>query len=171
MALIFYLFLFVLILQRLAELYLAHQNSQKVIALGAKEYGSSHYPWIVLLHTTFLCSLIWECSQQKYIVSEYWRFGVVLLIFAEVLRYWAIYSLGFLWNTRILVVPNMNLVRTGPYRYWKHPNYLAVILEFVAIPLIWDAWRTMFFFSLLNFILLSIRVRCEEQSLKIAAGH
>ena len=81
------------------------------------------------------------------------------------LRYWAIATLGPRWNTRVLVVPGLPAVDAGPYRYLKHPNYLAVILEIAALPLVHGAWLTAVVFSVANAALLRVRIRCEEAAL------
>jgi methyltransferase len=90
---------------------------------------------------------------------------VFIFLFAQILRYWAIITLGIFWNTRIIVLKNSELIKKGPYKYIKHPNYLAVVLEFLTIPLIFSLYITSITFSLLNLIVLWRRVRIEESVL------
>ena len=91
-------------------------------------------------------------------------------LLVQPLRYWAIFTLGTNWNTRILVVPGSKLVRSGPYRYFPHPNYVVVAVEVLTFPLIFGAWITAIVFSLLNAALLSVRIRTENRALKELTG-
>lgn len=158
-------FLGFLVLQRMAELMLAGRNARLLRARGARESGASHYKWLVILHTLFPIALATEVmvlGARPGLLAPLW---LSAWLAAQLLRYAAIRALGEYWNTRILVVPGAPLVRRGIYRWLRHPNYVAVVLELLAAPLMFGAWRTALLFSLTNLVLLRIRIRCEEQAL------
>ncbi|WP_307665697.1 isoprenylcysteine carboxyl methyltransferase family protein [Streptomyces sp. V1I1] len=152
--------------ERLAELLVARRNSAWSRARGGREYGRAHYPAMVALHAGLLVGC----------VAEPWAFGrpflpvlgwpmLALAVAAQVLRWWCIITLGRRWNTRVVVVEGLPLVTYGPYRWLRHPNYLAVVVEGFALPLVHTAWATALCFTVLNLVLLSVRVRCEERAL------
>lgn len=152
--------------QRLFELALSRRNAVRARERGAFEYGKEHFRLMALLHASFLlaCPLEVFALHRPFIpVLGYPMLGVVVA--AQVLRYWAIATLGERWNVRILVVPGLPAVTAGPYRWLRHPNYLAVILDIAAVPLVHTAFLTAFFFSLLNAWMLRVRIRCEERAL------
>ena len=153
-------------LQRLAELGLSRRNSRRAQEAGAVEVGARHYPWMVALHTSFLlaCALEVWLLERPLIVPLAVLTGAVLVI-ATIIRYSAIRALGERWTTRVFDWPSRPLIHTGPYRYLRHPNYLAVALEIAALPLIHSAWLTAVIFTLLNSWLLSTRVRIENEVL------
>ncbi|ABO66773.1 MULTISPECIES: isoprenylcysteine carboxyl methyltransferase family protein [Geobacillus] len=150
---------------RLFELVLAKRNERYVKALGAKEVGARHYPWIVLMHILFLLSLAVEALRKGARPSPRWPFLFPFFLAVEGLRVWTILSLGRFWNTKILIVPDRPVVKKGPYRWIRHPNYVVVALEIVLLPLLFQAPMTALIFSLLNAIMLSIRITAEEQAL------
>lgn len=153
-------------IQRVAELALSKRNIARAMARGGSEVGRGHYPWMVLLHTAFLFAApleAWFFARPFRLDLAVAALGV--LVFATALRYWAISTLGERWNTRIVVIPNAPAVTAGPYRFFRHPNYLAVILEFLFLPLVHGAWLTALVFSLLNGWLLSVRIAAEERAL------
>jgi methyltransferase len=149
-------------LQRLLELALSRRNERILRARGAVERGQGHYPLIVALHTLWLLSTLVEGILRGPVL---WPIPLALFLLVQPLRYWAILSLGENWNTRILVVPGAQLVRRGPYRYLKHPNYIVVAVEILTFPLIFGAWVTALVFSALNAVLLSVRIREENRAL------
>lgn len=152
--------------QRLAELRLAATNRRWLLAHGAREYGASHYPLFILLHTGWLVGLLVEGLWRGPALDGRWLLWLGLLLAAQLLRYWSIASLGRRWCTRILVIPGDRRIRCGPYRFLRHPNYLAVALELPALPLIFGAWLTAAVASLLNaWLLLAVRIPAEEQAL------
>ena len=151
-------------LQRLFELVLARGNERKARALGAVERGRGHYPFVVALHVLWLVSTLVEGLLRGPAFPAYWPVPLALYLLVQPLRYWAILSLGENWNTRILVVPGAKLVRRGPYRYLSHPNYVVVVMEILVFPLIFGAWITALVFTVLNAILLSIRIREENRA-------
>lgn len=157
----------VVLLQRLGELILANRNARLIRSLGGYEIGSDHYKYIVLLHLLFFLSLIWEvvAGQKVPLLPNGWLFPFTSFVLAQFLRYWCIISLGRHWNTRILVLPGSKPVRRGPYRFLRHPNYLVVGIELLALPLTFQAYATAILFTLLNaWLLLKVRIPMEQQA-------
>jgi methyltransferase len=153
--------------QRAAELRLARRNERRARSRGAIEHGAGHYPAFFVLHAGWLAGWLIEAWLRGPAVASTWPVWLSLVGVAEALRYWAIATLGPRWNTRILVVPGEPLVRRGPYRYLRHPNYLAVVIELAAVPLVFGAWMTAFAASALNAVLLlAIRIPAEERALR-----
>ena len=113
------------------------------------------------------CAL--EAFHRPFLPALGWPM-LALVVAAQALRWWCITTLGPQWNTRVIVVPGAALVERGPYRYLKHPNYVAVVLEFIAIPMMFGAWRTAIATSVANLVLLTIRIRAEERALASAAA-
>ncbi len=152
--------------ERLFELRIASRNRQRLLKQGAVEVGAGHYPWMVLLHTAWLvaCPLeVWLLGRPFLPVLAAVSLGGFLASMA--LRYWVIATLGGRWTTRILVLPGSAPVAAGPYRFTRHPNYLAVIVEIASLPLVHSAWLTAVAFSLANALLLRVRIRAEERAL------
>ena len=149
-------------LQRLSELLLAQANTRRLRALGAVEYGRSHYPLIVALHAAWLVSLWWLAPSRPI----HWPF-LVLFALLQLGRLWVIRTLGPRWTTRIIVLPGAPLVARGPFRVFSHPNYLVVIGEIAVLPLVFGLWRVALIFTLLNAAVLTIRIRAENT----AIGH
>jgi methyltransferase len=161
-------FLLVVIVQRLAELALSARNGRRLLAQGAREYGRGHFPWIVTIHALFPLTLVAEIvwlGARPNAAAPLW---LTLWTAAQVLRYAAVRALGERWNVRVLVLPGAPLVRRGPYRWLRHPNYLAVVVETVAGPMMFGAWRTALTFLIANLLALRVRVRCEERALELA---
>ena len=148
-------------LQRLAELALARRNTRRLLAAGAVEHGAERYPWLVLLHTAWLASLFLLVPADAPI---FWPL-IGLFVLLQAARLWVIASLGPFWTTRIVTLPSAPLVRHGPYRWLKHPNYLVVAAEIAVLPLAFGAWKLALAFSLLNAALLADRIAAEEQAL------
>lgn len=137
---------------------------------GAAEYGQGHYPVMVALHTGLLAGCLAETwlGGRPFLPALGWPM-LALTLGAQGLRWWCITTLGLRWNTRVIVVPDLPLVTAGPYRWLSHPNYVAVIAEGVALPLVHTNWLTATAFTLLNLPLLATRVRCENTALAGAA--
>ena len=144
-------------LQRLGELWLSARNTRRLLARGAHEVGASHYPLIVAVHAAWLAAL-WWLAPGRLIDGMWLAFFVVL----QMLRVWVIASLGGRWTTRIIVLPNQQLCDQGPYRFFRHPNYLVVVGEIAALPMVFGLWQLALVFSLFNAIVLFIRIRAEE---------
>jgi methyltransferase len=125
---------------------------------------------MVGLHVLWLLSTLVEGILRGPGLPAYWPIPLALFLLVQPLRYWAILSLGDYWNTRVLVVPGAKLVRRGPYRYFRHPNYVVVFVEIAAFPLIFGAWVTALIFSILNAALLYVRIREENRALAELAG-
>ena len=150
-------------LQRVLELRLSRRHESLLRARGAIERGEGHYPLMVALHVSWLLSTLVEGILRG---PTLWPLPLALFLLVQPLRYWAILTLGEYWNTRILVVPGAELVRRGPYRYLKHPNYVVVTVEILTFPLIFGAWITALVFSALNAALLYVRAREEKRALE-----
>ena len=146
-------------LQRLAELMLAQRNTKKLLARGAIEMAPGHYPFMVLLHAAWL-AVLWFLGPGPPIEV------VPLIIFAllQVGRVWVIATLGERWTTRIIVLPGAPLVNTGPYRWFNHPNYMIVVGEFAVLPLVFGLPIVSIVFSVLNGLLLWVRIRAEDKA-------
>lgn len=162
---LFWLFPALLITQRVCELLLAKRNERIVRREGAIEYDSSGYKVIVAMHAAFFISLVSEYSLLEKTLNADWPALITVFLLAQVLRYWSIKSLGKYWNTKVLVVPGAPAVIKGPYKYFKHPNYLAVVIEIAVIPLIFSCYITSALFSVLNLIVLRRRIKIEESAL------
>ncbi len=163
----FIIFISIVALQRISELILSNKNEHYLKSQDAVEYDREGYKYIVIMHNLFFVSLILEFIFVKRELSQFWHILLIIFICTQILRYWAIFTLGKRWNTKILVLPNSDLIQSGPYKYLKHPNYTAVIIEIAVIPLLFSCYYTAIIFSILNLIVLKRRVRIEEESLKI----
>jgi methyltransferase len=155
--------------ERLAELAVALRNRHWSVARGGTEAGSGHYPAMVALHTALLAGCLaeaWSAGRPFNPLLGWTMLGMVLA--AQALRWWCIRTLGPRWNTRIVVVPGLPLVHRGPYRVLSHPNYVAVVLEGAALPLVHTAWVTALVFTVLNLPLLAVRIRAEEAAMAAA---
>ncbi|WP_168626013.1 isoprenylcysteine carboxyl methyltransferase family protein [Cryobacterium sp. BB307] len=168
MAVIWYIALVVATgVERLVELVISKRNAERAFAAGGIEYGQKHFPWMVALHTGLLAACIAEAVllDRPFIPALGWPM-LVLVILSQALRYWCIAALGRQWNTRVIVVPGLHLVATGPYKWLRHPNYLAVVVEGFALPLVHTAWLTALTFTVLNAVLLlGFRIPTEERAL------
>ncbi|MEV4803737.1 isoprenylcysteine carboxylmethyltransferase family protein [Nonomuraea sp. NPDC049421] len=154
------------VLERLAELVVAKRNLAWARAKGGVEYGRGHYPFIVLLHVALLAAApaeVW-LADRPFVPALGWPMLAVVVL-AQGLRWWCIRTLGRQWNTRVVVVPGLPLVDRGPYRIFPHPNYVAVVAEGIALPLVHSAWVTALAFTAVNAVLLAVRVRVENRAL------
>lgn len=147
-------------LQRLAELFLAERNTRRLRAAGAQEHGSGHYPLLVGLHVAWLAALWWSAPVRPIEPPL-----LALFILLQLGRVWVIAALGRRWTTRIIVKPGAPLVRSGPYRFVNHPNYVIVALEIAVLPLVFGLIELALLFSLLNAVILAIRIRAENRAL------
>src|SRR5262249_54728906 len=160
------IFLGLLAAERVLELRLSRRNAARAFARGAFEIGRAHYRWMRLLHTAFFAScalevLVWRREIDLRLAIPM----LALALAAQALRYWAIATLGERWNVRVIVVPGQPVETGGPYRWLRHPNYLAVVIEGFAVPLAGGAWLTAIAFTALNAWLLGVRIRAEERAL------
>ncbi|MFA7359428.1 MAG: isoprenylcysteine carboxylmethyltransferase family protein [Candidatus Kapaibacterium sp.] len=159
----FYYFLSFIIVVRIIELIIAKNNEKWLRSEGAVEYGREHYKYFILLHTGFFISMITEYNLSPFSETNY--IPMFLFFIVQIFRLSIFISLGKYWNTRILVIPGRTLVKKGLYRYIKHPNYIIVIFEFILIPLSFSLFVSMLIFSVLNLVLLSVRIKVENKAL------
>ncbi len=162
---IFALFYAFIVTQRVVELGIAKRNEQWILAKGAKEYGKGHYKYMVSLHVVFLTCFLLEVILLERTLSPFWPVILTLFIVTQSLRLWAIQSLGRYWNTKVLILPDASIVKAGPYKFLRHPNYTIVVLEFLLIPLMFHAFYTAVLFTILNAWMLSVRIPLEERAL------
>ncbi len=162
----FYIIVGLVIIQRLVELVIAKKNEKKSIAAGGVEYDKKGYSGIVIMHIMFFISLFAEYFYFEHSLNKFWIIFLILFIAAQGLRYWAIISLGSMWNTRIIIVPGSKLVKSGPYKYFRHPNYMAVITELAVLPLMFSCFVTAIVISAVNLLLLKRRIAIEENALE-----
>ena len=157
----FIIFILFVIIQRLSELYIAKGNEKWLRSQGAVEYGKEHYLFIVALHTLFIISIIVEYILRGNTPIDF----VFLILFVLLLlfKFWALSSLGKYWNTKIFRVPGASPVKKGPYKLFKHPNYFIVICEIAIIPMVFHLYYTAIIFTVLNAIMLTVRIRVENQ--------
>jgi len=158
-------------LERLAELVVSKRHAAWAFSRGGVERGQGHYPFMVLLHTGLLVGAVAEVwvADRPFLPALGWSMLVVVVL-SQSLRWWCIATLGNQWNTRVIVVPGMSLVRRGPYRIVPHPNYVAVAAEGLALPLVHTAWITALVFTVANAALLAERIRVENQALRELAA-
>lgn len=161
----FLLFWGFLIVQRLAEVRVAKSNEKKLLRKGAIEAGKDHYKWMVSMHVAFFVVFFIEVYVFKAQPPSWWIVPFVLFLMGQVIRVWAISSLGEFWNTKIILLPGANVVAKGPYRFMRHPNYTIVSLELLVMPLIFGAYFTAILFTILNFFMLRVRIPAEEKAL------
>lgn len=146
--------------ERLVELLLANRNTRRLLGRGAKEYAPGHYPLIVALHASWLATLWWLAPPRPIDAALF-----LLFVIVEFGRIWVLASLGPRWTTRIIILEGAPLVRKGPYRYLDHPNYVVVAAEIALLPLVFGLWRTALVFSVVNALLLAVRIRAENRAL------
>lgn len=158
-------FVLFLALARGVELWISARNARRMLARGAREHGREHFPLLVALHAAFPLALIAEVLWLDARPGPLAPAWAAVWTLAQVLRWAAMRALGERWNTRVIVLPGAPLVTHGPYRWLRHPNYVAVATELLAGPLAFGAWRTALVFSLANFLALRIRIRCEDEAL------
>ncbi|MFI8194552.1 isoprenylcysteine carboxyl methyltransferase family protein [Streptomyces sp. NPDC085946] len=153
-------------LERVAELVVSRRNAAWCLARGGVESGREHYPFMVVLHTGLLVGALVEVWVRRpdAVPVLVWVM-LVLVVASQALRWWCIAVLGRQWNTRVIVVPGAPRVSSGPYRRLSHPNYVAVVVEGFALPLVHSAWGTAVVFTVLNGFLLATRIRAEDAAL------
>ena len=168
---VYYGLLLVVCLERIGELVVAKRHTAWSMARGGVEAGRGHYPVMVVLHIGLLAGCLIEpiAAHRTFVPLLGWPM-IGLVLAAQALRWWCISELGTQWNTRVIVVPGLPLVRSGPYRWFNHPNYVAVVVEGFALPLAGSAWITACTFTCLNAALLTVRLRCEIRALSAVAG-
>lgn len=162
----YWAFLALIAFERVGELVLSRRNAAWAMAQGGREVGQRHYTVMTAFHTAFLLSCALEPVVMHRGFPGSWGYlALAVALSAQALRYWAISTLGRRWNTRVIVLPDAQPVTGGPYRFIKHPNYVAVGLELLAVPLIFGGWVTALVFSVGNLLLLRVRIKVEEEAL------
>ena len=153
-------------IERLAELVVSTRNARWALARGGVEYGRGHYPVMSAMHAALLVACVVEVAvaDRPFLPWLGWPM-LSLVVAAQALRWWCVATLGHQWNTRVIVVPDLPLVTSGPYRWLRHPNYVAVVVEVAALPLVHTAWVTALVFTLANAAVLSVRIPVEERAL------
>ncbi|MET1031507.1 isoprenylcysteine carboxyl methyltransferase family protein [Domibacillus tundrae] len=162
---LFWLFILFVCVQRISELIIAKRNEKWMLSQGGYETGARHYPFIVALHISFFISLIIEVELLHKTISSDWPLWLTLFLLTQLSRVWTLRSLGTFWNTKIIVLPGAKIVKKGPYRWVRHPNYIIVTMEFIIIPFLFQAYYTALIFTLLNAFMLTVRIAAEEQAL------
>jgi methyltransferase len=152
--------------ERVAELVVSKRNLAWSRVRGGTEYGAGHYPAMVVLHTALLAGCLIEVAalHRPFIPAVGWPM-LAVVVAAQGLRWWCITTLGHRWNTRVVVIPGAPRITDGPYRLIPHPNYVAVVIEGIALPLVHSAWLTAVVFTVLNAVLLRTRIRVENTAL------
>jgi methyltransferase len=148
-------------LQRLIELRIARRNTRALLARGGIEVARGQYPWFVALHAAWLLAMLLFISPA--VAPNWWLLAAYTVL--QGARVWVITTLGPYWTTRVITIPGAPLVRSGPYRFLRHPNYAVVALEIAVLPLAFGAWGIALFFSVANVVLLSLRIKAEEAAL------
>jgi methyltransferase len=163
---VYYLLILAIGIERLAELIVSKRHARWAFANGGKEFGHNHYPVMVTIHAALLLGCVVEvwALHRPFIAWLGWPM-LALVALSQALRWWCVRTLGPRWNTLVIVVPQAPLVRRGPYRWLHHPNYVAVVVEGVALPLVHTAWVTAACFTLANALLLTVRIRVENAAL------
>ncbi len=165
----YYALLAVIGLERVAELVVSQRHAAASLREGGVESGQSHFPVMVALHAALLIGCVVEplALHRHFIPALGWTM-IAVVVAANALRWWCIATLGQRWSARVIVMPGMPLVTAGPYRWFAHPNYVAVVVEGAALPLAGSAWITACTFTALNAALLTVRLRCETRALAAA---
>jgi methyltransferase len=158
--------------ERFVELMLSRRHAAWAHARGGFEVGRGHFRLMALLHT----GLLLGCAAEVLLLGRPFKPVLaapmlVLVVLAQALRYWAVATLGPLWNVRVIVVPGTAAVDRGPYRLVRHPNYVAVVVEGITVPMLYGSWITALAFTVLNAALLVVRIRCEEGALAAHMGY
>jgi methyltransferase len=162
----------VVALERLVELVVSTRHAAWSFAQGGIEYGRGHFPAMVALHSALLLACAGEVvvARRPFVPALGWA-ALAVALASQALRWWCIATLGPQWNTRVIVVPGLPLVTAGPYRVLRHPNYVAVVAEGLALPLVHTAWVTALVFTVLNAVLLlRYRIPAEERALAVNVG-
>ena len=158
-------------LERVAELVVSKRNAAWSKEQGGVESGFAHYPPMVVLHTGLLVGALVEAHLRAPDVPSPLAWSMLAAVVAsQALRWWCIATLGRQWNTRVIVVPGLAPVRRGPYAFLPHPNYVAVVVEGIALPLVHASWLTAIVFTVLNAALLTVRIRVENTALATLEG-
>ncbi|SET31793.1 methyltransferase [Salinibacillus kushneri] len=157
---------FLIVLQRVVELFFARRNERWMKKRGAKVIDENLYTWMVRTHVVFLLAILFEAYTRHQFTAPLQESLILLFVLLQAGRVWCIFSLGRFWNTKIVVLPGSKQVKRGPYKWISHPNYIVVGLEFLFIPLLFHAYICACLFPILHLALMSIRIPMEEKTLK-----
>jgi methyltransferase len=154
-------------LQRLVELFIAKKNESWIIDHGGKVLKETNYAFMVILHTSWILGLLYHAffTPNKLIQPPLFWLSLSFFVLGQILRWHAITTLGKRWSTRVCVLPEAPVVKSGLFKWIKHPNYLGVILELFFLPMAMGLWKIALIFSVLNGIILFFRIRFEERML------
>jgi methyltransferase len=167
---VYWALLAVIAVERVAELVVSQRHAVASLRAGGVESGRGHFPVMVALHVALLAGCVAEPLALHRRFDPALGFPLLaVVVAANALRWWCVVSLGSRWTARVIVIPGLPLVRSGPYRWFAHPNYVAVVIEGAALPLVGSAWITACAFTVLNAALLTVRLRCETSALAAAA--
>lgn len=159
-------YLLLIAIERIAELRLSRAHAHRLRARGAIEHGAGHFPVLVALHACVPLLLLGEVGWLGARPGPAWPAWLGLFVAAQLLRWWAVRTLGERWNVRVWVVPFEAPIRRGPYRFLRHPNYVAVALELIAGPMMFGAWRTAAIATAWNALAMALRIPAEERALR-----
>jgi methyltransferase len=166
---VYWVLLAVIAVERVAELVVSQRHAAASLRNGGVEYGQGHFPVMVALHVALLAGCVAEpLLLHRTFIPALGYPMLAVVVAANALRWWCIVTLGPRWTARVIVIPGLPLVRSGPYRWFAHPNYVAVVIEGAALPLVGSAWITACTFTVLNAALLTVRLRCEVRALAAA---
>ena len=163
----FTIYILLIIIQRITEMRISKRNEKILLQKGAIEFGKSHFKFLIILHALFFVSMVIEYSLRAKII-ELTLYNIILFSFVVILqafRFSTIKSLGIYWTIRIFRVPGEPLIKTGLYKYLKHPIYIIVILEIIIIPLVFNLYLTSIIFTVLNLIAITVRITVENKAL------
>ena len=164
--LLFTLVIVLTALERLVEMVVSKRNANWSFANGGQEFGQSHFPFMVILHTVFLLACVVEVFVMNRSFNPVLGYSLIgLALLSQALRWWCITTLGPRWNARVIIVPGLARVTGGPYRFFSHPNYVAVVAEGLILPMIHNAYFTAIAFTVLNALLLKVRIGIENDAL------
>jgi methyltransferase len=168
---VYYTLLAVIGVERVCELVVSTRHANASLRRGGVESGAGHFPVMVALHVLLLVGCVVEpLALHRTFIPALGYPMMAVVVAANALRWWCIATLGPSWSARVIVISGMPLVRSGPYRWFAHPNYVAVIIEGAALPLAGSAWITAGTFTVLNAALLTVRLRCETRALAAAGA-
>ncbi|HEY7275776.1 MAG TPA: isoprenylcysteine carboxylmethyltransferase family protein [Trebonia sp.] len=168
---VYWTLLSVIACERIAELVVSARHANALLRRGGVEYGFSHFPVMIVLHVALIAGCVLEpLLGHRTFIPALGAAMLAVTLAANALRWWCISVLGERWTARVIVLPGAPLVRSGPYRWFAHPNYVAVIVEGAALPLTGSAWITACVFTVLNAALLTVRIRIESRALAATAA-
>lgn len=163
---VFTIVLILVAIERIVELFVSNRNLKWSFAQGGIEFGRSHYKYMVAIHVLLLGGALVEVwIFRPTLIPVLGWIMLSLAIASQVLRWWCITTLGKRWNTLVVIIPGMPLIKKGPYKWFKHPNYVAVVIEGFALPMVGFAWRTALIFTVLNVFVLRTRIKTENAAL------